>query len=332
MFRHVNLTEISTTATGLGKPSVYTDGSIYFISDVDTVKKFNITSNAVEATYTYTPTSGGISGRLTLGADGNFWAASYADNEIIKITPAGVFTQYSVSSNPSDVTAGPDGNLWFTLPLAAKIGKITTAGTVTEYAVTATHTPVFGVAVNGDGKIWTATMDGSSNVHIKSYDTSGVQQTTASTSTAFLAGGIYAGENGVFWIPAALATSAMLRITSAGTVLSSSLPFTSGVGTVNAMEPISEGFMITGASFENGTGDATIVKIGHNNEVLAAEAYRPQGSDWQTPGFSPFFVTFNPVNGLYYGTTANVTPLHLYVFEDRINPRLLEGDKAPRRR
>jgi streptogramin lyase len=65
------------------------------------------------------------------------------ENNIAKVTTAGVFTVYKVGKGNfalTDITAGPDGNLWFTMQGThgmtwGKIGKITSAGVITEYSL-----------------------------------------------------------------------------------------------------------------------------------------------------------------------------------------------------
>ena len=330
-FQHRGLIEVSTTAAALGKPLAMPDGNIYFVRDFDVVTKLDI-SNGTLTDYTFVPTGSGLTqgSELTLDGDGNIWGYDYAGNYVIKITPTGTFTEYATPSTPGRLTLGPDGNLWFVEQSAAKLCKVTTGGVVTEYAITAGHTPVASVAVNGDGKIWLATMDGGAILHIKSYNTSGVQQTTASTGQAFLAGGIYGGTNSIFWIPSAVANSTVWRVQTDGTRLSTTLPVSSGVGTILSLEPVNDGMMIVGSALDNGAGYSTVIKVGHNNELLYAEDYRPLGYDWAAViGFSPIFLTFNPVDNLYYGTTANVTPLHLFIFEDINQPRILESDQIP---
>jgi len=54
-------------------------------------------------------------------------------------TICGYYSEYSIPSNPSEITAlaiGPDGNVWFTEIGTGKIGTITASGTVTEYPTT----------------------------------------------------------------------------------------------------------------------------------------------------------------------------------------------------
>jgi hypothetical protein len=62
------------------------------------------------------PTDGSDPIGVTVGADGNLWFTENFAPSIGKITPAGVITEYAISSgnNANRITSGADGNLWFT--------------------------------------------------------------------------------------------------------------------------------------------------------------------------------------------------------------------------
>jgi streptogramin lyase len=62
---------------------------------------------------------------ITAGPDGNLWFAETIDN-IGKITPAGVITEYAVSasSQADGIVAGPDGNVWFAARGGDYVGRI----------------------------------------------------------------------------------------------------------------------------------------------------------------------------------------------------------------
>jgi streptogramin lyase len=81
---------------------------------------------------------GGIPADITAGSDGNVWFTDYISNQIVKMTPEGVTTRYSIPtffSLPSSITTGADGNVWFTEVNGNNIGRITPAGVITEFAV-----------------------------------------------------------------------------------------------------------------------------------------------------------------------------------------------------
>ena len=79
-------------------------------------------------------------------------------DKIGKITTAGVFTEYSVTtgSGPRGITAGPDGALWFTEHSANKIGRITTSGILTnEYTIpNGNASSPTDIAAGPDGALW----------------------------------------------------------------------------------------------------------------------------------------------------------------------------------
>ena len=95
------------------------------------------------AVTTFTPPENPTPNRLTgiaAGGDGNVWYSRYPST-IGRLSPAGVFTEYHLSTdplvtiNPARITAGPDGALWFLQLGRNNIGRITTVGVITESAV-----------------------------------------------------------------------------------------------------------------------------------------------------------------------------------------------------
>jgi streptogramin lyase len=106
------------------------------------------------------PTSGSKPSGIAAGPDGNLWFTEANANQIGKITPTGVVTEYPVpsASYPDGITTGPDGNLWFgererASGVLGKIGKITTAGVITEYLIPSGRGSDW-VSAGPDGNIW----------------------------------------------------------------------------------------------------------------------------------------------------------------------------------
>jgi streptogramin lyase len=60
---------------------------------------------------------------ITNGPDGNLWVAEYDTGSLARVAPAGVVTEFAVSSAPYGLAKGADGNLWFTEYNASKIGR-----------------------------------------------------------------------------------------------------------------------------------------------------------------------------------------------------------------
>jgi hypothetical protein len=90
---------------------------------------------------------------ITTGADGNLWFTEGNADQIGRITPAGVLTEFPLTLNslPRGITAGPDGNLWFTEFLNEKIGQMTTGGALLhEFPVSGSED----IEVGPDGSLW----------------------------------------------------------------------------------------------------------------------------------------------------------------------------------
>jgi len=62
-------------------------------------------------------------------------------------------------SSPGSITTGPDGALWFTEGGANKLGRITTAGAFTEFPITSGTGPG-SVVLGPDGNFWFAEFNG----------------------------------------------------------------------------------------------------------------------------------------------------------------------------
>jgi streptogramin lyase len=121
---------------------------------------FDITLNAIDE-FPITTANSDPQG-ITAGPDGNLWFTETQANQIGRITPDGVVTEFgglTPGSVPTSITAGPDGNLWFTESNAGQIGKITPSGTVTKYALPniggsdTTHAPL-GITLGPDHNLW----------------------------------------------------------------------------------------------------------------------------------------------------------------------------------
>lgn len=92
---------------------------------------------------------------IASGPDGNIWFTERIRNAIVKLTPSGMFTFYTIpttGANPAGITAGPDGALWFAEFGGLKIGRIDVLGNITEFG------PVTGspdrITAGPDGNLW----------------------------------------------------------------------------------------------------------------------------------------------------------------------------------
>jgi hypothetical protein len=87
------------------------------------------------------------------------WFTESPGNQIGRITPAGVVTEFWSGiiggAVPTGIANGPDGRLWFTEASSNQIGRITTSGVVTEFTtgITAGSSPN-AITAGPDGNLW----------------------------------------------------------------------------------------------------------------------------------------------------------------------------------
>jgi streptogramin lyase len=105
----------------------------------------------------------GKPGYIAQGADGNVWTVlngSAANNDVARISPAGVLEEFDVPAlaGAVGIAAGPDGNLWVTRP--AKVARFAPANPAgaTEFAVADLAGPR-DITAGPDGNLWAAAGD-----------------------------------------------------------------------------------------------------------------------------------------------------------------------------
>jgi streptogramin lyase len=155
------------------------------------------------------PTPDSFPGGITGGPDGNVWFTE-SQHKIGRITPAGVITEFPVSSSnsPGAITTGPDGNLWFTEGSStgvSMIGRITPAGVLTEFPGGGGAASITG---GPDGNVWFAGGGGIGRI------TPSGKITEFPVQGLFVIG-ITSGSDGNLWFAASLAPD-VGRITPAG--------------------------------------------------------------------------------------------------------------------
>jgi virginiamycin B lyase len=73
---------------------------------------------------------------IASGPDGNLWFTENIRNAVVRLTPLGAFTFFTIptaGANPQGITTGPDMALWFAEQNTNKIGRIDVAGNITEF-------------------------------------------------------------------------------------------------------------------------------------------------------------------------------------------------------
>ena len=164
------------------------------------------------------PGNGRNYGAMTVGPDGNLW---FTDN-IARITPQGVLTEFTVKSPPTyvplpGIARGPDGNLWYIS--GTTLGRISPQGQVVA-AVTmpARVRYITGLTAAPDGTLWVGLATGSETDQL----TSEIAKVTASGEVTEIAlpkevaptGGLVAGSDGNLWVAAT--DTSIGRITPSG--------------------------------------------------------------------------------------------------------------------
>ena len=100
---------------------------------------------------------------LTQGPDGNIWVTltgGAAGNDVARITPAGVVTEFDAAAleNAVGIAAGPDGQLWTTVPggVASFLPSNPTGAVETPIA---TISDPRGITTGPDGALWAGSAD-----------------------------------------------------------------------------------------------------------------------------------------------------------------------------
>jgi streptogramin lyase len=98
--------------------------------------------------------------RIAQGPDGNMWVTLSAANEVARITPAGVVTEFNLDDidGATGIGAGPDGKVWVTL--STKVGRFDPAdpvGTVDTFPADIAGGQQ--IVTGPDGNLWTVAAD-----------------------------------------------------------------------------------------------------------------------------------------------------------------------------
>jgi len=152
---------------------------------------------------------------IAAGPDGNIWFTESQRNAVVRLTPAGVFTFFTLptaGANPNGITAGPDGALWFTESNANQIGRVDpVSGVVTEFAGLSSGPNR--IAAGPDGALWFTESFAS---RIGRISTSGAVSEFALAAGAFPFD-IVGGPDGNVWFTEHTAGQ-LAKITPAGVV------------------------------------------------------------------------------------------------------------------
>lgn len=176
--------------------AVDNDGNVY-VADNGNHRICKITPEGVVSTFAGSATSGNTNGTgtgatfaypvgLALDATGNLYVSDTENENIRKITPAGVVTTLTSLTYPTGVAVDKSGNLYIAQPNLNRIAKLTPSGTLSTLAgngsrgfpngvgVAAYFNNPNGVAVDTLGNVYVADTD---NGQLRRIDASGVVST-----------------------------------------------------------------------------------------------------------------------------------------------------------
>lgn len=133
---------------------------------------------------------------------------------------------------PASIVQGSDGNMWFTVPMDDQIGRVTPAGVVTlfplpasDFTVPSGQSEPLGITAGTDGALWFSTfiiMPGDNDAggsYVGRITTGGAVSSFPVSGGGSLIGGITSGPDGDLWAPgydAGTSKLALLRITTTG--------------------------------------------------------------------------------------------------------------------
>ena len=99
-------------------------------------------------------TSGWISG-MTRGLDGDIWFIKPVTSTgyyIVKMTPNGTLTEFSVDGTPFRLAYGSDQNVWYTRSDSGVVSRLTLSGTIAAFPLPGNRSD--GITVGADANLW----------------------------------------------------------------------------------------------------------------------------------------------------------------------------------
>lgn len=93
---------------------------------------------------------------MTLGPDGNVWFTEFYEGRIGRVTPQGVFSDFSLGAGvhrPSGLAFGPDGNIWVVESAGLTIERVSPSGALLDTFSLSTMLP-FHITAGPDGAMW----------------------------------------------------------------------------------------------------------------------------------------------------------------------------------
>jgi virginiamycin B lyase len=190
------------------------DGALWFAQSDGTVGR--VTTQGAFQHFTVAGGNAQLQGIVT-GPDGNLWltqfvVGSHLSNQVIRLSPNGQYTAFTVGSGPAWICVGPDNALWFAEEGANAIGRLATDGTFTEFPTGQKYGEPSGIATGPDGALWFTDFDG--RFEIGRLTTSGKMRFFASSSAAGELLQIAPGPKSAMWFTSSQGGSGVGRVTT----------------------------------------------------------------------------------------------------------------------
>jgi len=149
--------------TALGVPSLAAWSRVVIAPHAPLARLSPTASRGPAASLTEFPLPTGSSGPWAIapGPDNALWFTESAANQVGRITPEGVITEYPLPEAGdlgqgivNNITAGPDGNLWFVEAGANRIGRITPKGVIAQFLIPTPKSRLDGIVAGPDDALW----------------------------------------------------------------------------------------------------------------------------------------------------------------------------------
>jgi streptogramin lyase len=187
------------------------DGALWFTESNGTVGR--VTTKGAVTHFTVAATDAELEGIVT-GPDGNLWVTQYIvggsrlSDQVLRVTPKGKYTSFTVDSGPKFICVGPDKALWFSEIGSNALGRITTSGKYAAFPTGGKYVEPSGIAAGPDGALWFTDFSGSEGIG---------RMTTKGDVHFYGAGGgelveITPGPRGYMWFTSAMEPAAIGRI------------------------------------------------------------------------------------------------------------------------
>lgn len=113
------------------------------------------TSGKQHHVYYYPGTSSGAAFvDITVGPDGALWMTEDNNEQIVRLTTQGVYSEFPLPVDPIDIATGPDKAIWFTAQAHSggnRVGRLTTNNQITIYSP---PQEAWDITAGPDGALW----------------------------------------------------------------------------------------------------------------------------------------------------------------------------------